>query len=269
MKQILSIILLSALLFTSCSKKDETVNLTAAPGKTTLTIDAVFGTQDFALNKDFTANGRTCNFTRFRYWLSNLVLVNTAGTEYKVPGAYYLMEETGEINLEGVNGSLKTVYPATKREDITLSDIPAGDYKTIKFSVGVDQKYNDNMSLHSGELSQLNGMTNVSWMWLTSYIFTSVAGKVSEGAGTQINTKSILIETGLNTNFKTISLTLPTALRIGADKASKIVLNADVSKITDGVNLIDNPVVGASKPDVMAAVSGIYSEKVFTVKSIN
>lgn len=268
MKSIFSILILSVFLCSSCSKKNEEVNLAAA-GKTTLSIDAVFANQDFALNKDFISNGKTYNFTKFRYWLSNLTLITSAGVEYKVPGAYYLMEETGEINLESMNGNVKTVYPATKREDIVLTDVPAGDYKTIRFSVGVDQKYNDNLSLRSGELSQFNGMTNVSWMWLTSYIFSSVAGKVSEGTGAQLSAKSILVETGLNANLKTVSLTLPGVWHISAGNASKVVLKADVSKITEGIDLMNDPLIGASKPDVMAKVAGIYAEKVFSVQSVN
>lgn len=265
MKKLLTIIGLSALLFTSCSKDSDTITL-QREGKVTLTMDAVFGNQDFALNKDFTTNGVTYNFTKFRYWLSNVVLVSNTGKEVKVSGSYYLMEETGEIKLTGVNNDLPTtIYPATKRENVVLKEIPTGDYKSIKFSIGVDQKYNDNMSLQSGELSQLNGMTNVSWMWLTSYIFTSASGKVSDGT----TTKNMLLETGLNANYKTIALDLPKSLNISASKSTSIVINADLSKVTDGIDVMANPIVGASKATVMAAVAHNYATKVFTVKSVN
>ncbi|PTS96769.1 hypothetical protein DBR11_18515 [Pedobacter sp. HMWF019] len=265
MKKILSIIGLSALLFTSCSKDKDAIIL-QGEGKVTLTMDAVFGNQDFALKKDFTTSGITYNFTKFRYWLSNVVLVSTTGQEIKVSGSYYLMEETGEIKLTGVNNDLPTtVYPATKRESVVLKEVPAGDYKSIKFSIGVDQKYNDNMSLQSGELSQLNGMTNISWMWLTSYIFTSAGGKVSDGK----TTKTMLIETGLNANYKTIVLDLPKNLSITSSTSTSIVVNADLSKVTDGIDVMTNPVVGASKATVMAPVANNYANKVFTIKSVN
>ncbi|SHG36664.1 MbnP family protein [Pedobacter caeni] len=266
MKKFLAIITLSTLLFTSCSKDKDPVNVVEAEGKTTLTFDAVFGNQDFALNKDFTVSGKTFNFNKFRYWISNVVLVSSNGTEFKVPGSYYLLEETGVINLKGVNNDLPTtVYPATKREDVVLKDIPAGDYKTLKFAVGVDAKYNDNLSLLSGELSPLNGMTNVSWMWLTSYIFTSVTGKVSEGA----NAQTLKIETGLNTNYKTVALDLPQTLTVSGTKSSRIVLNVDLAKALDGLDVMATPVVGASQGTVMAAVATNYATKVFTVKSLN
>ncbi len=265
MKKFLTIISLSAILFTSCSK-DELATVADGAGKTTVTFDATFNGSDFALNKDFALGTKTFNFTKFRYWVSNVALVNAAGEEVKVPGSYYLLEETGAINLVGVNNdNAGTIYPATKREDVVLKEIPAGDYKAIKFGVGVDQKYNDNMSLQSGELSQLNGMTNVSWMWLTSYIFTSATGTVKEGA----ISKTLKVETGLNANYKTVALNLPQTIKIGASKSANIVLNVDLSKAFDGIDVMATPTVGASQAAVMSAVAANYGGKVFSVKSAN
>ena len=261
MKKLLSIIGLFALLFSACSKDaDQVIDLETA-GKATLTFDAAFGTQDFALNKDFTSGTKTLNFNKFRYWVSNVVLVNSKGEEYKVPSSYFLMEETSTLAIQ--DGTF--TYPASKRESINLKDIPAGDYKTIKFSIGVDSKFNDNLSLQTGELSQLNGMTNVSWMWLTSYIFTSVGGKVTE-AGVA---KNLLVETGLNANYKSVALELPSTVHISSAKESKIVLKADVEQSIAGVDVLANPIVGASKASIMTAVATNYSTKVFSVVSVN
>ncbi|ALL07277.1 hypothetical protein AQ505_18365 [Pedobacter sp. PACM 27299] len=266
MKKILTLMTVSALLFSACSKDKDPINAVETNGKTTLSFDARFGNQDFALNTDFTAEGKTFNFNKFRYWISNVVLVNTNGEEFKVPGSYYLLEETGTITLTGVNNDLPTtVYPATKREEVVLKDLKAGDYKTLKFAVGVDPKYNDNLSLLAGELSPLNGMTNVSWMWLTSYIFTSATGKVTEGA----NSKTLKIETGLNANYKTVVLDLPQTLKVSGEKSSGVSLNVDLAKAFDGIDVMTTPVVGAAQASAMAAVATNYSNKVFTVKAVN
>ena len=141
---------------------------------------------------------------------------------------------------------------------LLIQYLKAGEYKTLKFSVGVDPKYNDNLSLLAGELSPLNGMTNVSWMWLTSYIFTSATGKVTEGA----NSKTLKVETGLNANYKTVALDLPQTLKVGADKSSGINLNVDLAKAFDGIDVMTTPVVGAAQASVMAAVATNYSTKV-------
>lgn len=261
MKKLLSIIGLSTLLFTSCSKDDDQVITLQAEGRTTLTFDAAFGAQDFALNKDFASGSKTLNFTKFRYWVTNVILVNSKGEEYKVPNSYFLLEETGALPVQ--EGAF--TYPASKRESIDLKNIPAGDYKTLKFSIGVDSRFNDNLSLQSGELSQLSGMTNISWMWMTSYIFSSVGGKITE-AGVA---KNLLIETGLNANYKSVTLELPTVVQISSAKDSKIVLKADVEKAFDGVDVVANPIVGAKQATIMTAVATNYSTKVFSVTSVN
>ncbi len=258
MNKFIVIISLFSLLFTSCEKNNEVIPLETV-GKATVTFDAVFGTQDFSINKDFVSGSKTFNFTKFRYWVTNLALVNSKGEEYKVPNSYFLIEETTAVPVQ--DGAF--TYPATKRETIQLSDVPVGDYQTIKFSIGVESKYNDNLSLQIGELSQLNGMTNVSWMWMTSYIFSSIGGKVTEGNAT----KNILIETGLNANYKSVSLNLPTPLHISSSKNAAIILATDVAKAIDGIDLIANPVIGASKATLMAQVATNYTSKVFVVKS--
>jgi hypothetical protein len=259
MKKILSIIFIASCLFTSCKKNEDTITIKSA-GTVNLTFDTMFGAQDFSINKNFIADNKTFNFSKFRFWVNNIILLNDKGEEYKVPNSYFLIEETAAIPVQ--DGAF--TYPATKRETISLNNIPTGNYKTIKFSIGVESKYNDNLSLQVGELSQLSGMTNISWMWMTSYIFSSIGGKVTEGG----NSKNLLIETGLNTNYKSVSLTLPNVLRITSTNAASLVLATDVAKAIDGIDITTNPIIGAAKPSIMADVATNYSSKVFTVKSI-
>lgn len=260
MKKYLSIVAIASVLLASCTKNSADSITPETEGKATITFDAVVGTNDFALNKDFTANGKTWNFTQLRYWVSNVTLVKASGEEYSVPNSFFLIEEN---NAAETNSDF--VYPANKRETINLANIPAGEYKGIKFGIGVTQKYNDNLSLQAGELSQLNGMTNISWMWATSYIFSSLKGKVTEGAGI----RNMVVETGLNSNYKSVSLNFPSNVKIGSSKSTAIMLSADVTKVTDGVDVMATPVVGASQATVMSAVATNYSTKVFTVKSVN
>lgn len=265
MKYYLFLIFISSILLTSCSKNEVKPDSgTGAAGQLTVTFDAVMGNSDFALNKDFTMNGKTWNFTQLRYWVSNVVLINSKGEEFAVPDSYYLIEEN---NAATTNSDF--TYPANKRENVVFNGVPAENYKSIRFSVGVPEKYNNNLSLQAGELSQLNGMTNVSWMWSTSYIFSSVKGKVADGTTTEGTTaKALKLETGLNTNFKTLTLNFPVELRIDGKQAAVILLNADVSKITDGVDVMATPLVGAAQAGTMAVIAGNYATKVFTVKSV-
>lgn len=251
MKKISLLFAITAVLISACSKDDNNDTSRSIKGATTITFDSKVGTADFALNKEFIIAGATYSFTQLRYWISNISLTNTNGTTYKVPSSYFLIEENNAIAVQ--DGKFE--YPATKREDVTISDIPAGTYKSITFSVGVDSTYNNNLSLQSGELSQLNGMTNISWMWHTSYIFSSLKGTRAGSA--------ITIETGLNTNYRT--LTVPADVTINAGVTSTIRFNVDVTKIIDGLDLITTPTVGASVPAVMTQVADNYSTKAITL----
>lgn len=253
MKRITTVAAITLIAFSACKKDADT---TGFDGTTTITFDAKVGTEDFALDKNFTVSNRTYNFTHLRYWVSNVVLVKADGSEYAVPNAYYLVEETKAQAVQ--EGAFQ--YPANKREDVVLKNVPVSDYKAVKFSIGVDSKYNDNLSLQAGELSQLNGMTNVSWMWHTTYIFTALGGKVTEGA----TTKNIKVETGLNANYKTVTINLPSNVRISSAKSTSIALTVDVTKIFDGVDLIATPTVGASQATAMQTVAGNYATKVFS-----
>ncbi len=254
MKRITSIAAIALIALTSCKKDADTSEY---DGSATITFDAKVGTEDFALDKNFTVSNRTYNFTHLRYWVSNVVLVKADGSEYAVPNAYYLVEETKAQAVQ--DGAFQ--YPANKREDVVLKNIPVSDYKAVKFSVGVDTKYNDNLSLQAGELSQLNGMTNISWMWHTTYIFTALGGKVTEGA----TTKNIKVETGLNANYKTITVNLPSHVKISSAKSTTIGLTVDVTKIIDGIDLIATPTIGASQAAAMQTVAANYATKVFSV----
>ena len=219
------------------------------------------GDSDFALNKDFTIGSRTYNFSKIRYWVSNIVLIDSKGAEYAVPNSYYLIEEVGDLDLSGTIND-KMTYPARKRENVELDQLPEATYKSIRFSIGIDSRHNDNLSLQSGELSIANGMSNIAWMWHTSYIFSSVAGKVKEGA----NAVDFIAETGLNTNYKTISMDFASPVDFEAKK--DLVLNMDVAKIFDGIDLITTPKVNASKPEIMSAIATNFATKAVSISSV-
>lgn len=254
MKKIIYMAAFAAVLASSCKK--ETV-VSEHDGELTLSFDAKAGTSDFALNQDIAIGTRTYNFKSLRYWVSNVVLVKSDGTEYAVPESYYLLEETGPVTVQEGDYT----YPAKKREDVVLRNIPLAEYKAVKFSIGVDATHNDNLSLQAGELSQLSGMTNVSWMWHTSYIFTSLQGTVKEGA----TSKTFLAETGVNSNYKTLALNLPSTIRVSSAKSTKVTLDVDVAKAIDGIDLIATPTIGASQASVMATLANNYATKAFSV----
>lgn len=255
MKQFIAMAALAVVLATSC-KKDNTA--TETDGDVTLNFDAKLGNADFVLNQNTVIGSRTYNFKGFRYWVSNLVLIKADGSEYTVPASYYLLEETNAVTVQ--DGSF--TYPAKKREDVELKNIPKGDYKQVKFSIGIDATHNDNLSLQAGELSQLSGMTNISWMWHTSYIFTTLQGTVIEGA----TIKNFKAETGLNANYKTVTVTLQQPVKISSASSAKISFAVDIAQLIDGVDLITTPVIGASQAAAMGTLATNFATKTITAK---
>jgi hypothetical protein len=242
----------------SCSNDDDNTTPDVS-GNAQINFDAKVGTADFALNTPFTISGQSIQFDHLRYWISDVKLVNAKNETYSVANSYFLMEETNEILVQE-----KFTYTAKKREAIDLTAVPSGSYTKITFSVGVDATHNDNMSIQAGELSQLNGMTNVSWMWHTSYIFSSLTGKNT----TPTTPVAISVETGLNANFRTVEITLPTALVITNSKTAKLNLNLDLLQIIKDIDLVANPKVAAKTPELMTKVADNYKNSVFTVKSV-
>jgi hypothetical protein len=250
--------LITLISLNSCSNDDDNTTPDVS-GNAQINFDAKVGTADFALNTPFTIAGQSLQFERLRYWISDVKLMNAKNENYSVANSYFLMEEINEILVQE-----KFKYTAKKREAIDLTAVPSGSYTKIIFSVGVDATHNDNMSIQAGELSQLNGMTNVSWMWHTSYIFSSLIGKNT----TPTTPVSIAVETGLNTNFRTVEITLPTALVVTNSKTAKLNLNVDLLQIIKDIDLVTNPKVSASKPELMTKVSDNFKNNVFTVKSV-
>lgn len=277
MKKFLTIISLATLALASCSKDEATVvPVSEQPaGSLSLNFDAVYGNQDFALNKAFDyeltgASGNTkltYEFTKLRYWVSNVIMVAKDGTEYKVPDSYYLVEENNAQPIQG--GSFNKVYPANKREQVVIEDIPAGEYKAVKFSVGVDQRYNDNLTLRAGELSALNAMANDDWMWFTSYIFTSAAGKLTwvKPAPEAPASKNFVFETGSNAQFKQKTIDLAKPINIGADYTSKIDLTVDAKKIVAFDSPFTDNIIGATKPALMTKLTDNFIANAISFKA--
>lgn len=245
--------LASIVLLCSCDK-DETG---AEPKQLQIKFDNMMGNEDFQLQKNYVINGRNYKFENFRYWISNMRLQREDGSWYTIPNSYFLIEETGTIDIQ--EGQFK--YAARKREDVTLKEIEEGRYKAIEFGIGVDKDKNDNLSITAGELSQLNGMTNVSWNWHTSYIFSSLTGIIENNT-----TKVLKLETGLNDNYRTVKLNLASTIAVETGKNAAISLKADILTLLQTFDTWEKPRVGAQETQEMQTISNNFTTKFFTIK---
>lgn len=278
MKKYSYLLALVAFVFSSCEKEVikevEKVVYADQAGSATLVFDARFGSEDFELNKKYdyqlvNTSGTfdlQFDFSRFRYWVSNVKLVDLENKEVEIPSSYYLIEETAQLTVDHSGD----IYPAKKREEVSMKNIPSGEYKGIKFSIGVEPKYNDNLSLTTGELGVLNGMGfDDGWMWFTSYKFLTVAGNIYWAQGTPTS-KAIKWDTGSNELYEGAQkeITFANPIKIDAQNAAKVNFEVDVKELlaTTSAPWTDNT-ISQSKKDLMKSLRDVMLQKAIILKS--
>jgi hypothetical protein len=163
MKKILSLLCAAiiAVSFLSCSDDDSN----ASSGPLTLEFDNVVGTTNLQLNTDNTpytnSNGEAYKLTWLTYYVSNIKLKKADGTIYSDPvksdgsAGYYLIDEND-----------------AESQEVTLENVPAGDYTEVTFTIGVDASQVD-QGAQTGALDPAN---NLFWSWNSGYIFLAVEG---------------------------------------------------------------------------------------------
>jgi hypothetical protein len=155
-KTFLAILVATTAFFTACKKEADTT-----PGTVTINLDHRWGTQVFGLGQNIvTPAGDTANFTAFKYFISNVKLLKTDGTEYAVPNAYYLINEDSLLS-----------------KSLEIKDVPAGDYNGVKLTIGVDSaKCVSSIDQRTGALDPAVGAKGMYWAWNSGYIFVKLEG---------------------------------------------------------------------------------------------
>ncbi len=124
-----------------------------------LEFDHVWGPNGgpFAIGQELThpASAEKLTFTKLAYYISNVVLIKADNTEWKEKESYHLVDAA-----TAASGM------------INIKNVPTGDYKAVRFSVGVDSTRNVS-GAQTGALSTTNGMF---WSWNTGYIFVKAEG---------------------------------------------------------------------------------------------
>jgi hypothetical protein len=156
------------------------------------------------------AAGEALTVSMLSYYISNIRLVATDGSDYVEKESYHLIRH-------GVNGSMH----------FHLKDVPQGDYKAIRFIIGVDSARNVSGS-QTGALDVNNGMF---WTWNTGYIMAKMEGKSDVSKDGNKNFKYHPGGfSGPNSVLRTVQLDFPTTMALGTKMNGDIVLKADILK---------------------------------------
>ncbi|MGF6846757.1 hypothetical protein QFZ51_001992 [Chitinophaga sp. W3I9] len=195
------------------------------------------------------ASGEAFTISRFRYFLSNFSLEAVNGNMVTLPPAYFLVDDAIDSS-----------------KNILLDSIPAGEYKSIRFLIGVDSIRNVS-GVQSGALAVESGMF---WTWNSGYIMAQI-----EGHSAAVNTpmQEFLFHCGgyktKDGVLKNVTLPLPQPVTIAAGKQPRINLTADVERwfLPDTVSFKKITVIMA--PGVKARqVAGNY-QHMFNITGIS
>lgn len=232
--KILFTVLFSSLLLVSCSDDDNGSEELTGSGEVSIKFDNGFAGNDLVLGVANTANtnGEVLTITRFSYIVSNFSLVNDMGEEYVFPKdkSYFI-----------VNQELED-------DNIVLPEIPAGEYTTLKFGVGVDQEKYLQGAEGQGDFLEKAEASNMMWSWQAGYKFLNFEGSFTSETVTEATEFKIHMGSHGSSldNYKEVSLTLPNKLRVGDEIDSSIHLKIDASKIlvaTNNIQLTEKSVI--------------------------
>ncbi len=138
---------------------EEKPNPTPSAGSAKVSFEYVWGmnSESFAMNtlQKHPRTGDSLTFTTFKFYVSNLKFKKNDGSWYMVPESYYLIDAA-------VNGGSM----------ISLSDLPAGTYTAMEYTLGVDSTRNVS-GAQTGALSTTHGMF---WSWNSGYIMVKAEG---------------------------------------------------------------------------------------------
>ncbi|MBT8327791.1 MAG: hypothetical protein KJP21_08705 [Bacteroidia bacterium] len=163
MKQIklFSILILTALItfMSSCKDKDEDPIAEAQTGTFNIEFNHIWGmgSVPFQMNTMIyhPKTKDSMEFTKVKYYISNVQLQKEDGTWWAEDESYYL------VDLSETDGNI-----------LNIMNVPEGNYKALRFTHGVDSLRNFS-GAQVGALSVLNGMF---WSWNSGYIMIKLEG---------------------------------------------------------------------------------------------
>lgn len=191
-----------------------------AQAQQSISFQHMMGNQALVLDDSLqNGHGEKLVVRRFKYYISNLVLIDQEGNRQAYPDTYYLVNEA---------------EPSSKR--IVLPNANK-NYSAIEFLLGVDSARNCS-GIQTGVLDPMQGMF---WTWNTGYVFAKLEG-ASPSSSLPAHAFTYHIG-GFRTGesvLKTIRLTIP-GKALPKDLQVKVDINAWFSG-TNTLLIADRPV---------------------------
>jgi len=175
------------------------------------------------------AEGQVHHFSELKYVISNIRLVKADGNE--VP--YHISDLD--------KGAIVVNHAKPQTLDYVLSNVPAGEYKQLKFGLGVRADLNilDEVRFPGFYAAAGANDTEMHWEWGTGYRFTKIEGfydadhkQLSIHTGSTVTGEEGAYTQGVDA-YRDIILDLDTPAIVGRN-TPKITINADFDKLLSG-----------------------------------
>lgn len=169
-----------------------------------------------------TISGQKYTVSMLRYYLSNIRLVKTDGAEVPVTGKYLL------------------VTPGIA--DYSIGQVPVGDYKGLKFSVGIDSlaNHSDPTAYPAGHPLAVQTPA-MHWSWNAGYIFTMIEGSCDTTLNGTDTLKfgqfshGMFFHIGMDKLYRTVELN--SSFSITTTGSNTLVLQTDLNKFFVNIDL--------------------------------
>ncbi|WP_286754756.1 MULTISPECIES: MbnP family protein [Sphingobacterium] len=227
-------LLMISLVMVSCSKSEDVANSVNLHFNNTFkNATIVLGSADSpAATTNTSASGQLYQFSELKYVISNIRLIKADGSE--IPYNVNDLDKGATVIDQAKAATLNYV----------LSNIPVGEYKQIKFGLGVKQEINTLDQLRFPVFYATAGAndTKMHWEWGTGYRFTKLEGFYG------VDHKELSIHTGSTVNgtngdestykqgvdaYRDITLNLPSIVTVGKS-IPQINIRADFDKLLSG-----------------------------------
>lgn len=223
---------------------------TQEQGTVQLTFQHVVNGQQLALGTGNYNNtfGEAFTVTAMKYYISNISFVTMDNKEVKAPVDYYLVDES---------------IAASK---ILLVQAPKGEYRAMKFFVGVDSIRNVS-GAQTGALDVLHGMF---WSWNSGYIMAKLEG--TSPASTE-PTKKLTYHIGgyrqVNSAIQQVEMVLPISIAVGSTSKPDVTIEADAYKWLGGPNPVRFSTISTIHvPGVEAGKIAVNYKNMFRITSV-
>ena len=210
--------------FASCSNDDDAIEELMGENSITLEFDNSVGSDDLLLATSSYTNSQneTLTITRLNYIVSNFRLTNDEGEvfTYEKDDSYFVTsEETGST-------------------EVVLENIPAGNYVSITFGIGVDQEKYLQGAEGQGDFLTVAEETNMMWSWQAGYKFLNFEGTFTSETITEATDFKVHMGSHGSSldNYKEVTLSLGTDALVSDEMSPIIHLVADANAILDGEN---------------------------------